>query len=315
MMTAAASLVIRSVPAAPGCDALRLAAAAWPENERAGQLATLADRIATGRADEILLLEARRGGQLVGAVLAQQLPGKSAVVWLPQTLSGEQSTQQELLQAMCGRLAEAHTHLAQAVLDTAASEGASALTAAGFLHAGDLVYMAAPAESFPTAPPASPLSFESYSPATHDRLMCIIEATYQGSLDCPLVDGLRETADVLAGYRAAGHFRPDWWLIARLEDRDVGCLLLADHPADNQCEIVYAGIVPAARGRGLGLALTRRAQWLAKEAGKSRLVLAVDAANAPAIAMYRTAGCVAWDRRSVFVRPLGRNANGHGSTS
>jgi ribosomal protein S18 acetylase RimI-like enzyme len=313
-MTAAAPLVICPIPIAQGGEALRLAAAAWPESERAGQLAMIASRIASGHAEE-LLLEARRGDQLLGAALAQRLAGKTAVVWLPQPANAEQSIQHALLEALCARLADEQIHLAQAVLDTTASPGAELLAAGGFQHSGDLLYMAAPAESFPSKPPSSPLSFHSYSPAAHERLLSLVEATYQGSLDCPLIDGLRDTADVLDGYRAVGQPRPEWWLIARLEGHDVGCLLLADHLAENQCEIVYAGIVPGARGRRFGLALTRHAQWLAHKAGKSRLVLAVDAANAPAIAMYEAAGCIAWDRRSVFVRPLCRGANHRSSTS
>ena len=41
---------------------------------------------------------------------------------------------------------------------------------------------------------------------------------------------------------------------------------------------------------------------LARAAGAQRLILAVDAANEPAIAAYGTAGFSAWDRRSVFMR-------------
>ena len=42
----------------------------------------------------------------------------------------------------------------------------------------------------------------------------------------------------------------------------------------------------------------------ARQAERKRLVLAVDAANEPALRMYAAAGFQAWDRRSVFVRVL-----------
>jgi hypothetical protein len=48
----------------------------------------------------------------------------------------------------------------------------------------------------------------------------------------------------------------------------------------------------------------RRAQSLAAEAHATCLLLAVDAANEPAVAMYAAAGFAAWDRRSVLVRLL-----------
>jgi hypothetical protein len=81
-------------------------------------------------------------------------------------------------------------------------------------------------------------------------------------------------------------------------------LLLADHPDDDQWELVYMGIIPAARGRGWGLQITRHAQWLTGCAARRRLILAVDAANQPAVAMYAAAGFQTWNRRSAFVKSL-----------
>lgn len=300
---------LRRLPLVEGQDALCLAALAWPDNERAGQLAVIARLVVAGQADEFILIEARNESQLVGAILAQRLAGRTAVVWPPQTIGSDDAAGRELLDAVCGQLAQADVRLAQALVEAPTCTTAKQLLAAGFIHAGDLLYMAAVSASFPREPISAELAFEAYSPANHDRLVAIVEATYRGSLDCPLIDGLRETADVLDGYRAVGEFRPDFWLLVREQDTDIGCLLLADHPADNQTEIVYLGIVPQHRGRGFGLALTRHAQWLAFQGGRSRLVLAVDAANGPAIAMYEAAGCVAWDRRSVLVRKLGCDAS------
>jgi mycothiol synthase len=62
------------------------------------------------------------------------------------------------------------------------------------------------------------------------------------------------------------------------------------------------GVVPEARGRGWGRQIVRHAQTLALRAKVERIVLAVDAANEPAMRMYRSAGFEAWDRRAVFVR-------------
>jgi len=62
--------------------------------------------------------------------------------------------------------------------------------------------------------------------------------------------------------------------------------------------------VPEARGRGYGLDLTRHAQWLAREAGCDQTVLAVDAANDPAIRTYVAAGFREFDRKTVWIRAL-----------
>ncbi len=115
---------------------------------------------------------------------------------------------------------------------------------------------------------------------------------------------MREIDDVLAGYRATGRFDPDHWLIARHGEQDVGCLILADHPDHGNMELVYMGLVPAARGRAWGAELVRHAQWLTSRAGRSRLVLAVDANNVPAIRIYTQSGFEAWQRRIVYARRL-----------
>jgi ribosomal protein S18 acetylase RimI-like enzyme len=302
--------IVREQPAS-GAEVLQLASRAWPPGERDGQLAAVSQHAA-----QFVLLAARRDARLVGAILGQQLVGRAAVVWPPQVIAADRIEAGVLLiHAMHGQLARAGVELVQSLLETASGEPAELLRQAGYAHAGDLLYMAADAKSFPTRAPALPVQLDSYSADNHARLVAVVEASYQGSLDCPLVDGLRRTEDVLAGYQAVGQFRPDSWLIARSlsegevtrrvsERHDIACLLLADHPEQDQLELIYLGVVPAARGEGLGRALTRHTLWLAQECGRARVVLAVDAANRPAIDGYLVAGFAAWDRRSVFVRSL-----------
>jgi hypothetical protein len=108
--------------------------------------------------------------------------------------------------------------------------------------------------------------------------------------------------DVLDGYRKIGTFDANRWLIVRHADSDVGCLLLTDHEDAGQWELIYMGLVPETRGKGWGLEVTRHAQWMCREAGRKRLVLAVDASNGPALEQYASAGFMSWDRRSVFLR-------------
>ena len=60
---------------------------------------------------------------------------------------------------------------------------------------------------------------------------------------------------------------------------------------------------------GVNTAAVRRPELIAelsRRFGAQCTVLAVDAANEPAIGMYAAAGFAAWDRRSVFVRMLNR---------
>ena len=136
------------------------------------------------------------------------------------------------------------------------------------------------------------------------RLISLMDRTYKDTADCPALNGIRETSDVVDGYRAVGRFSPDLWLLVRHADQDIGCLLLTDHPDDHALELVYMGIVPESRGRGFGIEIVRYAQWVTRTHGRQRLLLAVDAANAPAIEIYAAAGFISWDRRSVMVNVL-----------
>ena len=94
----------------------------------------------------------------------------------------------------------------------------------------------------------------------------------------------------------------DRWFFIQRQGTDVGCLLLNDHPAEQQWELVYLGIVPEARGHGWGEQATRFAQSLARRAGRKRLILAVDATNDPAVSAYTKAGFFEVLRRSVFLK-------------
>jgi len=175
----------------------------------------------------------------------------------------------------------------------------------GFSTVADLLFMVGYAESFPKGKvDLETIELIQYMPTDRTRLERLVEATYEGTLDCPGLDGLREIGDVIDGYAATGKGGCDRWSIVRRQNEDAGCLLLADHPSDDQVELVYMGITPSARGSGLGLALTRHAQQVTHEMGRARLVLAVDAANHPAIAAYNAAGLRPWDRIRVWLLRL-----------
>jgi ribosomal protein S18 acetylase RimI-like enzyme len=245
------------------------------------------------------------GGLTVGAVWAQVRPGGTAVVWPPQwrvaPRSGE--TRDPLLLALLQALAERGTTLAQSLLWGREAPEAAVLVSCGFRHLADLCYMLAPttSESAGPAKSAEPVEFAAVDAAAWPRLAEVIEQTYLGTLDCPALDGLRNATDVLDEYRTIGASGTELWRLVRADGADVGCLLLADHPAQNQVELVYMGLVPAARGRAWGTVMVRQALRLAAARRRARVVLAVDAANEPALKMYGRAGFVEFDRRAAFL--------------
>ncbi|MBI3839162.1 MAG: GNAT family N-acetyltransferase [Planctomycetia bacterium] len=246
---------------------------------------------------------AYRKTRLVAAGLAKVQPGRTAFVSVPRLTADETAeTARELLASLVADLPRQGVQLAQTLLETDHGPQADLLIACGFRHVSNLLYLVGVQGSFPTSRPNDGLEFTGYKADEQQRMARLVERTYGGSLDCPAMDGVRRIEDVLEGYRATGLFDPARWIIVRHQGSDIGCLLLTDHPQSDQWELVYMGVVPEARGHGWGVAIARHAQWLTRQAERKRLVLAVDAANAPALAAYATAGFVAWDHRSVYLR-------------
>lgn len=293
-------------PAPRRAEVLRLVFARAPDDRRDEQIAALLKR---GKEEPDLLaglVEARDHGRLVGATWIQPEPGRTAIAWPPRMADDAASDElaAALLDAALGAVASQPIRLLQALVATDTDADARRLVAAGFEHLADLLYLVSTSGSFPVSRPPCALTYEAYSAENHQRLARVVLATYAGSRDCPRLDGVRQIDDVLEGYRATGAFDPSRWLLARHAGQDVGCLLLADHAADDQWELVYMGILPEYRGHGWGIEIVRYGQWLTRCAGRQRLVLAVDADNQPAIDVYAAAGFQGWDRRSAFVRTM-----------
>jgi ribosomal protein S18 acetylase RimI-like enzyme len=69
-------------------------------------------------------------------------------------------------------------------------------------------------------------------------------------------------------------------------------------------EVIYLGLTPGARGRGLGRAVLRHALELARD-HVPFLELAVDLRNTPAVRLYRSAGFIPRNLRAVHLAILG----------
>jgi mycothiol synthase len=248
------------------------------------------------------LLGAWRGDRLVGAVWGEIQPGSSGLVHLPARLPNEPyETGAALLAEWERGLCAQGVRFYQLQLDEITVSDAAVLTAVGIRHVGYLLFLASDLRH--AAPPPPELDFEPYRESQRDRLAALIARTYQNSLDLPALDAVRTPHEVLEGYRKCGAFRPQGWRFVREAGEDIGCLLLTEHAA-RQWELIYMGLVPASRGRGAGCAVTAYAQYLVRELGGTNLLLAVDAANTPAVVAYRRTGFTPWRRSSIFLKVL-----------
>jgi ribosomal protein S18 acetylase RimI-like enzyme len=257
----------------------------------------------TELANEPLFI-AQRGEDVRGAAWGQRQAGNYAVFWPPQILPGEdEHTELQLAENVVRALDETGIDLAQSLLPAPDASTIKLLQHVGFRHLADLMYLSCEATRFPVvAPEPSDIEFENYATTQRGRLIRLIERTYEGTLDCTALNGVRDLDDVINGYQNTGVFTAENWQFVRCGGSDVGVLLLADHPKAKHWELMYMGLVPEVRGRGWGRQVARYAQWLGRDAAVERILVAVDAANVPAANAYRSSGFEMWDRRAVYLR-------------
>jgi GNAT superfamily N-acetyltransferase len=289
------SIEIVPCPASLSVEALALVLRELTPAQRRGTIPPNA-----GQSHEALIV-ALDGAKLVGAAWGQRQPGSTAILWLPHLVAGTGEVIADRLNcAVAAALDDAGIRMTQALVTDRQSSAAKSLQSAGFTYLADLLYLSWEAAHAP-AQAASEVAFEPYCEAAHDRFVELIEQTYEATQDCAALNGRRPMNETIDGYRATGVFRPENWLFVRHGAKDVGVLLLADHGTSEHWELVYMGLVTAARGKRIGAAIVRHAQQLVHGAGVARLLLAVDAANSPAIKMYNESGFIAWDTRIVYV--------------
>lgn len=292
----AKSIEIVSCPPALSRDALALAMSdLTPEQRR-----DFSPEVTNAPIEALVV--ALENGELRGAAWGQRQPGSTAILWPPRFIDAKYvALERPLVEAVGHSLDSAGIRMSQILLQDTQTPLATKLQVAGFARLTELLYLNWESAAFEFSPPAS-VEFEPYRDSEGPRLAALVERTYEATQDCPALGGQRPMPEVLDGYRATGVFDPNRWRFIRELERDVGVLLLTEHAAANHWELLYVGLVPAARGQRLGHIAVRHAQALAYASGAERIVLAVDADNFPAIKMYNETGFQLWDRRTVFVR-------------
>lgn len=256
-------------------------------------------------------------------------------IGLPEAAHRERIT---LIDHACAQVARPdglNATLAQTLLEPREKEAALAFRGAGFTPLGELVYMRRPLSArAPISAPEEPdalwpdgLALRSMENLAHsgvpaeradELLRATLEESYVETLDCPELCGLRSVADVLDSHKAVGVYDPSLWWLLFAGEKPVGCLLLTVCPEHDSVELVYLGLSPSARGKGLGARLMTMGiarildrhlnpdsacggPWVR---GTGGLTCAVDTRNAPAMRLYKRLGFARFGQRLPFVRGL-----------
>ncbi|MEM6551313.1 MAG: GNAT family N-acetyltransferase [Planctomycetota bacterium] len=287
------------------------------------------------------------------AVMGLPQPGKTAMLFVSPAVGGWAGGGRAGVQRVAGLAGEVSARLlsgmdedesggpsvriVQALLDPGQALEQETLSAAGFARLAKLVYMARTLDpgrrgaeldlngALPgDAGEGQAWQERGYSPLTHPAFAAAVLASYEDTLDCPGLLGLRTIEDVLAGHRATGRFDASLWRLVMVGDEPAAVILLAavglpsgDGPKQNvdgtpataaggaaaeTYELVYLGVSKRFRGRGLAGRLLRYGMGLVHARGGRRLLLAVDDRNEPAVSLYRSLGFRATARKLAMIR-------------
>ncbi|MFO0802056.1 MAG: GNAT family N-acetyltransferase [Gemmataceae bacterium] len=273
--------------------ALRLLVGHRPPADRGSAIQRYRDLIASGDLDPAGIFVARGATRKpVGAMLVSVMPGALGLAWPPVANRRKRiETEDALVAAACSWLRSRGVKVCQAFGD-----GMDALERAGFRNLTSLLELRR--ELHDTPPPIRRLAFEPLSVANRDAFFAMLLATFDGSLDCPEVNGTRTATELLATYI---DMPPVSWHLVRRGDEPVGVVLLNAAAGSPVCELTYLGLAPKFRRAGYGSELVSFARITARNSGRLTLVLSVDERNRPARRLYETHGFQASGARSVFL--------------
>ena len=247
------------------------------------------------------------------AILVVPNPGRTAILFAsPAGHDHAAPPLGAMIDAACDQVDPARVRLIQALVDPGDQPQMAALAAGGLSELARLCYLERTVpRSTPEAGPwpenVELVSCGDVPPGTlDDEISGVLTASYIDTLDCPGLRGLRAPEDVLAGHRATGLHEPALWTLMRVDGVARGVILLNPAPASNAVELVYLGLDPAVRGRGLARKLLGHGLGLLVGRKERTVTLAVDLRNDPARAIYRDAGFVAVLRRTAFIRQVER---------
>jgi mycothiol synthase len=252
--------------------------------------------------------------RVLEACLSVTSAGRTASVFLtgPDADGGGHSDRVATIEAACRHLRDHDAPvLVQALPEPHESWAIEALTDAGFQRIGDLAYLRCPLGS--TVQQAEPMPADvevrevtSMAQNTPDRadLALALERSYEETLDCPELCGMRSTDAVIESHLASGQWDPSLWWIVRAGAQPAGCMLLSPNPDQGTVDLVYIGLGRALRRRGIAERLLSMGLARAGATGLSSMTCAVDRRNTPAIRLYERLGFSEFAGRVAFVRQI-----------
>jgi len=250
---------------------------------------------------------AESGGKIEAAAMLSPGAGRTAMVFISPLREPQQiAVPARLVAAACGELDPNQVRLVQALLEPGEQMQIAAFEQAGFQRLALLIYMQRRGEPKRIELELDPtIEVVTYSTKSHEVFARAITASYEQTLDCPQLVRLRTIDDVIAGHMAVGRFEPSLWMALHCGGEPVGVMLLNSVGVSASMELVYLGLAPRWRGRGLGRRLLSHGLSLAREHEATTMFLAVDSENEPAMKLYQSMRFVPTTKRVAMIRTVG----------
>lgn len=250
-------------------------------------------------------------GRPIRAVLVVPNPGRTAVFFAgPAAGPADAVGLAGLIDHVAGRMDPEDIHLAQALVDPGDTSLSAAFLGGGFTRLADLGYLERPipTRALPVTPWPDGVRTTPWDDSRRSEVIDVLLASYEDTMDCPGLRGLRDPEDVFEGHRLAGAFEPSLWRILECDGRAAGVIMVNPSPGSGTVELIYLGLAAEARGRGLGRRLLIDALNALRGRSEPTISLAVDLANTPALGLYRSLGFRSRCRRVAFIRSLRRES-------
>jgi mycothiol synthase len=251
-----------------------------------------------GQDAAVLFVTRDASERVCGAALAQALPGALGVAWPPSadTPEAEGALAVAVREWFRGR----GVKVCQAFARLEERPDVAPLERAGFRYTTQVALLQRETTyARDRLPPTDRVDGKFYHPAFREPFVTTLLATHEGTLDCPELNGTRTPEELAAGFEFPAQ-ASRWHFLAERTGRPAGVVLLEPDAENRSLELAYLGVVPGARGTGLGDRLVR---WVLSEAAQLEwaVTLSVDVRNIPALRLYHRHGFVETERRDVFL--------------
>ena len=272
-----------------------------PPQERAERLQHCVHLLEEGTLDPRGVWIARDlAGAIIGVQVCVPIAGKTCLFWMP-AAAGE--TADALVRAGVAWCRSIGCKMAQAFVAPEELAAAEPLVRQGFRRITRMHQLQHDLIDLPATAPNS-LSFETLGLPCQHEFVATLKRTYEGTLDCPELNGIRTIDEIIAGHQGEGKYDPARWFLTRADGEPVGVMMLAELDEGLAWELSYLGLVPEQRRRGHGRTMVQHALECARAGLVTRLILAVDGRNTPALALYESAGFVEYECHEVLLNVI-----------